>query len=128
MGKKLLIIGIIFILLISIIAILWRVYDLSSDYNYAVAKIDIKNGNVKIISIGIPKKTSKDKEIEMIATRYGFTNIYIEKYTPQQTQRGIDNYNELAEAYLTLRNGSNWKSSYKREVDSLYKVAANQNN
>lgn len=118
----------IFILLISIIAILWRVYDLSSDYNYAVAKIDIKNGNVKIITIGIPKKTSKDKEIEMIATRYGFTNIYIEKYTPQQTQRGIDNYNELAEAYLTLRNGSNWKSSYKREVDSLYKVAANQNN
>lgn len=128
MGKKLLIIGMIFILLISIIAILWRVYDLSSDYNYAVAKIDIKNGNVKIITIGIPKKTSKDKEIEMIATRYGFTNIYIEKYTPQQTQRGIDNYNELAEAYLTLRNGSNWKSSYKREVDSLYKVAANQNN
>jgi hypothetical protein len=128
MRKRLLIIGLIFILIISIISILWHVYDLSSDYNYATAKIDIKNGNVKIINIGIPKISSKDKEIEMISTRYGFKNIYIEKYTPQQTEKGINNYNELIETYLTLRNGSNWKTSYKSEVDSLYKVAANQNN
>ena len=66
----------------------------------------------------------KDKEIEMVAARYGIKNIYIEKYTLQQTQEGIDNYNELTDAYLTLRNGPNWKSSYKREVDSLYEAAA----
>jgi len=128
MRKKLLIIGLIIILIISIISILWHVDDFSSDYNYATAKIDITNGNVRIINIGIPKTSSKDKEIEMVSTRYGFKNIYIEKYTPQQTEKGINNYNELIETYLTLRNGSNWKINYNREVDSLYKVAANQNN
>lgn len=128
MRKRLLIIGFIFILIISIISILWRVDDLSADYNYVTAKLDIKDGNVKIINIGIPKTSSKDKEIELVAGRYGFKNIYIEKYTPKQTEKGINNYNELIETYLALRNGSNWKSIYKKEVDSLYKVAANQNN
>jgi hypothetical protein len=128
MRKRLLIIGLIFILLISTISILWHVYDLSSDYNYATAKLDIKNGNIKIINVGIPKVSSKDQEIEMVANRYGFKNTYIEKYTPHQTEQGIKNYNDLIETYLTLRNGPNWKTSYKREVDSLYKIAADPNN
>jgi hypothetical protein len=115
-------------LIIAMISMLWRGYDLSSDYNYATAKIDIKNGNAKIIHMGIPKISSKDKEIEMVAARYGFKNIYIEKHTPQQTRKGINNYNELIGSYLVLRNGSDWETSYKREVDSLYKVSANQNN
>ena len=61
----------------------------------------------------------------MVAARYGFTNVYIEKYTPQQTEKGINDYNDLIETYLTLRNGSNWKASYKTEVDSIYKAGAN---
>lgn len=128
MRKRLIIIGLLLIFIISLVSILWRVYDLSSEYNYATAKIDIKNGDIKIINIGTPKISSKDKEIEMTAKRYGFKNIYIEKYTQQQTKKGIDNYNELIETYLAFRNGPGWKTSYKREVDSLYKVAAIQNN
>ncbi len=128
MRKRLLIGGVIILLLSSIIFIVWHIYDLSSDYNYATAKLDIKNRNVKIINIGSPKISSKDKEIEMAAARYGFENIYIEKYTPQQTENGINNYNELIETYLTIRNGSNWKTSYKREVDSIYKAGASQGN
>lgn len=128
MRKKILIISLIFILLISFISILWRANDLSSDYNYGTAKIDITNGNVKVINIGVPKISSKDKEIEMVATRYGFKNIYIEKYTAQQTESGIRNYNELIATYLKLRNGPNWKTSYEREVDSLYKVAVSRDN
>jgi hypothetical protein len=121
MRKRLIIIGIIVISLVAIVYTVWQVYDLSSDYNYATAKIDIKNGQVKIINIGKPKVSSRGKEIEMVASRYGFKNIYIEKYTPQQAEKGVKNYNELMEAYLVLPNGTNWKARYKKEVDALYK-------
>jgi hypothetical protein len=123
MRKRLLIAGIIVVLLLSTIYIAWQKFDLSADYNYATAKLDIKNGDLKIIHVGIPKITSKDKEIELVAARYGFKNVYIEKYTPEQTEKGIRHYNTLVENYLVLRNGINWKKNYQREVDSLYKLA-----
>jgi hypothetical protein len=64
----------------------------------------------------------------MVAARYGFKNIYIEKYTLRQTEKGINDYNELIATYLILRNGAYWKASYEREIDSLYKLSASQNN
>lgn len=114
------------ILIIAAISMLWQTYEFSSDYNYATAKLDIKNGNARIIHTGVRKISSKDKEVDMVAARYGFTNIYIEKFTKTQTEKGVKNYNELIEAYLILRNGPDWKTRYKKEVDSLYKVAFNQ--
>lgn len=123
MRKKIVIVVVILILLIAAISILWQAYDLSSDYNYATAKLDIKNGDVKMIHVGVQKTSSKDKEIEMVAARYGFRNIYIEKFTPKQTEEGIKDYNKLIDAYLSLRNGFDWKEKYKRETDSLYKIA-----
>jgi hypothetical protein len=123
MFRKLLLIGMVVLSIIWIIIMVWSSDDLSSDYNYVSAKLDIKKGDIKIINIGIPKITSKDKEIESVAARYGFKNIYIEKYSEKQSQKGIKNYNKVMEAYLKVRNGINWKTNYKREVDSLYKVA-----
>ena len=128
MPKKILIAVFILILLIAAINMLWQTYEFSSDYNYATAKLDIKNGNARIIHAGAHKISSKDKEIEMVAARYGFTNIYIEKFTKTQTEKGVNNYNELIEAYLILRNGPDWKTRYEKEVDSLYKVAFDQDN
>ena len=123
MQKRLLIVGIVTVLIISVGYIVWQTYDLSSEYNYATAKLDIKNGNVKIIHIGVPRISSKDTEIELVAGRYGFKNIYIEKLSSHQTENGIKNYNDLIDSYLILRNGSDWKINYKKEVDSLYKIA-----
>lgn len=123
MRKRLLIWGIILVLVTTAVFIFWRVFDLSSDYNYATAKLDIKNGNVKIIHVGAPQVSSKDKEIEQVAARYGFKNVYIEKYTEQQTKKGVRHYNDLAERYLTFRNGLNWKKRYQREIDSLHNLA-----
>ncbi|MEO7766478.1 MAG: hypothetical protein ABIS01_03590 [Ferruginibacter sp.] len=128
MPKKLLIGTIILILITSVVYIVRRTYDLSTDYNYVTAKLDIKNGSVKIINIGLPKVSSKDKEIELVAYSYGFKNIYIEKFTPQQTEKGIKNYNDLIENYLILRNGPKWQSNYQREIDSLYKIAETERN
>ncbi len=122
MRKTLLTVGIILVLLISAVYFAWQKYDLSSDYNYGAAKLDIKNGEVKMIHLRLPITSSKDKEIEAVAARYGFKNIYIEKFTAQQTEKGIHDYNELIGTYLILRNGAGWEKSYQREVDSLYKV------
>lgn len=119
MRKKLLIAGIILVLLIAAVSIIWQAYDLSSDYNYATAKLDIKNGNVKVIHVGSHQASAKDIGIETIAARYGFKNIYVEKYTARQTENGIKNYNELTDTYLSFRNGPGWKDRYKREIDSL---------
>lgn len=55
MRRRFLIIGIIVGMIISIVYIVWRAYDLSSGYNYATAKLDIKNGDLKIIHIGLPR-------------------------------------------------------------------------
>jgi len=128
MRKRLLIAGTIALLIITVVYILWQVYDLSADYNYVTAKLDIKNDQVKIINVGPHKISSEDKELELLAARYGFKNIYLEKFTPQQTEKGIKNYNEMIENYLILRNGSNWKRNYQHEVDSLYKIATIREN
>ena len=122
MRKKLLITGAIIIVIATVTYILWQVYDFSADYNYAAAKMDIASGDVKIINTGIHKISSKDKEIELVAARYGFRNIYVEKFTAKQTEKGIRNYNGLVSGYLIMRNGADWKTRYQREVDSLYKT------
>jgi hypothetical protein len=124
MKKKIIIAASILLLVIIAVSILWSVFDLSSDYNYATAKIDIRNGEVKLIHVGAHKNSSKDNEIELVASRFGFQNIYIEQFTKEQTEKGIKDYNKLIDTYLSLRNGFNWKDNYQREVDSLYKIAA----
>lgn len=123
MRKRLLTGSIVVLLIISTVYFVWQTYDLSTDYNYATAKLDIKNGNVKVINIGAHKISSKEKDLEMLSARYGFKNIYIEKFTAQQTEKGIQDYNELIETYLVLRNGADWKKNYEREADSLQRAA-----
>jgi hypothetical protein len=128
MGKIILIVGSILVLLISAIIIFWQNYKGSPDYNYLTAKLDLKNGNVRIINVGYRITSSKDKEIDIVAEKYGFKNIHIGYDTTKQKMKGIKNYNEMVEAYLALRNGSNWKVNYQREVDSLYKAATIEGN
>jgi hypothetical protein len=125
MRKKIFIAVLILVVLITATGIIWRTFDFSSDYNYATAKLDIKNGEVKLIHTGVHKPSAKDPEIEKLAARYGFTNIYVEKFTEKETAKGIKHYNDLVETYLILRNGPGWKTLYEKEVDSLYKAAFN---
>ncbi len=126
MKKKLFVAGIMVILIISTIIILWQNYELSSDYNYFTAKLDIKNGKIQIVNVGILIDFSKGKDIEIIAAKYGFSNIYIKPDTSKQTLKGINNYNELVEAYLKVRNGIHWKAQYQQEVNLLYNEADTQ--
>jgi hypothetical protein len=99
-------------------------YKNSPDYNYITAKLDIRNSNARIINVGLRKTSLKDKEIDSIEAEYGFKNIYIVYDSTKQIISGINNYNELMEAYLKLRNGIDWRENYQRKVDSLYKVVS----
>ncbi len=128
MRKVILIITSILIVITFAILVVRQNYKKSPDYNYITAKLDIKNKNARIINIGLRKPSSKDKEIDMVAFKYGFKNIYIGHDTTKQIISGINNYNEVIEAYLIVRNGINWRKNYQWEVDSLYKVASIQNN
>jgi len=111
------------VLAIIVIMALLQNYKGSPDYNYITAKLDIKNGNIRIINKGYRIPSVKDSEIDLAAAKYGFKNIFIGYDTTAQKIKGINNYNELMETYLAFRNGDDWRVSYQREVDSLYKMA-----
>lgn len=126
MRKVILIIGSILILVTIALLVVMQNYKNSPDYNYITAKLDIKNNNARIINIGLRKPSAKDNEIDMVAAKYGFKNIYIGNETKKQILTGINNYNSVIESYLELRNGSNWRKLYQLQVDSLYNAASLQ--
>jgi len=76
-----------------------------------------------IINPGYRISCVKDSEIDEAAAKYGFKNIFIGYDTTAKKNKGINNYNELMETYLAFRNGNDWRVRYKKEVDSLYKLA-----
>lgn len=123
MRKRMLIAG--SILLVAVIALLIgrQRYKNSPDYNYLTAKLDVYNKDAKIINVGLRVASLKDSEIDLIEVKYGFRNVYIGYDTNSQIISGINNYNEVMEAYLKLRNGIGWKEHYQREVDSLHNVS-----
>jgi hypothetical protein len=120
MRKVVLIVGLILVITIFVILVIQQNYQDSPDYNYISAKLDIRNGSIKLIHTGFRNTSSKDKEIDEVADKYGFKNSYIGYDTTKQIIAGISNYNEVMEAYLKVRNGINWREKYQTEVDSLY--------
>ncbi|MBK8522337.1 MAG: hypothetical protein WAT20_05040 [Ferruginibacter sp.] len=124
MRRVIIIICLILAAVIFALLVVRQNYKNSPDYNYIAAKLDIRNKNARIINIGLRKPSSKDNEIDSIEAEYGFKNIYIGYDTTKQIVSGINNYNQVTEAYLKLRNGSDWRENYQRKVDSLYKAAS----
>lgn len=120
--RKIIIVGSILILVIALIIIVRQNYKGSPDYNYITAKLDIKNGNIRIIKAGYRIPSLKDKEIDLVASKYGFKNVFIGFDTTKQKMNGINNYNEVIETYLALRNGDNWRTNFQREIDSIYRI------
>ena len=119
MRKKKLIIGVLLLFIAAIIIVVWQSYASSPEYNFITAKLDIKNGNCRLIHTKDSLATSKKKAIEAIAAKYGFKNVYLEDVTPDE-MNGINDYNKAMEIYLKVRNGLNWKTEYEKQVDSLY--------
>ena len=118
MRKFFLIIGSLLILISIAIFMLWQNYISSPEYNYFTAKLDIKNGNTRFINIGGSIDPSTEKEIQVIASKYGFQNVYLKKATSKE-MKGIKNYNETIGIYLNVRNGAGWRYNYQKEIDSI---------
>ena len=114
--KRKLIVG-LGILLIGIL--LWN-FGFINRYNFLTAKIDIMNGNPKIITVGLPIFT--DNELNRITKKYGFKNVNFGCIVTQSQLNGIDSYNAEIETYLERKNGENWRIHYDQEIDSLIKT------
>jgi len=123
MRKLLLIFGSFLIVAAGVFLLVSKAYKDSPDYNYISAKLDVKNGNIRIVHIGFRQPSLKDKEIDAVTEKYGFKNIYIGSDTTAGILSGIDNYNDVMEAYLKVKNGLNWRKSYQAEIDSINGVA-----
>ncbi len=123
MRKVTIIICSILVAVIFALLVVRQNYKNSPDYNYITAKLDIRNKNARIINVGLRKSSSKNNEIDSVEVEYGFKNIYIGYDTTKQIISGINNYNEVIEAYLKLRNGIDWRENYQRKTDSLYRAA-----
>ncbi|MEO7308550.1 MAG: hypothetical protein ABIR78_05080, partial [Ferruginibacter sp.] len=116
------VVGPILILICIVIIMLWQSYASSPEYNYVTAKLDIKNGNSRIVNVVDSIIPPKEGGIQAIASKYGFKNVYLKKISPGE-MNGINQYNETIEIYLNFRNGPNWKYNYQKEIDSLYRVS-----
>jgi hypothetical protein len=126
MRKKISLTSLSIIFITSLVIFLWWNFGLFSSYNYFAAKRDIKNGNIKFVTFGLPIVCSKDDEIKMVMNKYGFKVSNIGCIVTNQEINAIETYNKVVEQYLTQQNGKNWRTTYQKEVDSLYKIAFDQ--
>ncbi len=123
MRKKIFfILGSILIVIFIAVIVLWQSYASSPQYNYVTAKLDIKNDNSRIVNVTDSINALIEKKIQVIASKYGFTNVYLQKISSGE-MKGIRQYNETIEMYLNFRNGPHWKYNYQKELDSLYRVS-----
>lgn len=119
MQKNKLIASLILIFIIPLLILLWN-YGIFTRYNYLTAKIDIYNGNIRLIYYGLPVFSSKQREIDSVSTSYGFRHYNSGCTISAPESKGADIYNNVMEEYLLKRNGNNWRIEYKRVIDSLY--------
>ena len=126
MRKKILLTSLFLIVATSLTILCWWNFGLFSDYNYFTAKRDIKNGNIKLVSYGLPMPSSKDSEIKMVMNKYGFKDSNIGCIVTKQEINALETYNNIVEQYLNEKNVKNWSTTYEKEVDSLYRISFHQ--
>jgi hypothetical protein len=127
MRRKIFTIGLTLAIIASALLVLCWYYGIFTKYNYFTAKNDIKKGNVRFIVFGLPMPSSKDREIDSVAAFYGFKNCNKGCIVSKQELNSTRVYNNVVGAYLTQRNGKNWRVKYQKTVDSLFEIAFNRN-
>jgi len=102
---------------------LWKYLDSTEiakfPYNREIAKRDVENGEVRILSFGL--QILSDNELDSVTTKYGF------KYFPvagcvvgSYERKAIDDYNSVVYDYLERLNGSGWGLKLNTEIKNLY--------
>ncbi|MBG9377691.1 hypothetical protein I5907_15725 [Panacibacter sp. DH6] len=121
MKKNLKIILIVFALSLLGFSITYK-FGLATKYNYFSAKRDISNGNIQIISYGLPL-------IDEILISKSFA-FQVEEFgcsISNEQINGIEKYNKIVKEYFTKINGDNWGTQFNNKCDSLIKLISQPN-
>ena len=104
------------IILILIGIGLWN-FGFFNRFNYLTAKSDIENNTLHKILIG--ELLISPTEMNKVSQKYGFTNVGFGCMVSGTELNGIEIYNAEIDKHLTKKNGIDWKSKYRKEIDSL---------
>ncbi len=108
------------ILLLGIGFTLWN-FGLFNQYNYLTAKSAIANSNPQKVLVG--ELIISPTEMNKVSEKYGFKNIGFGCLVSGTEENGIDIYNAQIDKHLTKLNGLQWKSKYRKELDSLVQLS-----
>jgi len=88
-------------------------FGIFTSYNAFTAKRDIKNGVVKIITIGEPDLTSARQDL---AKQYGFGYSFVGCNSTIELRNGSRFYNAVVEEYLIEKYGKDFWSRFNAQV------------
>ncbi|MEO7263616.1 MAG: hypothetical protein ABIW38_01830 [Ferruginibacter sp.] len=117
--KVLILIVLILSMAITVILLVKHNYELSPNYNFISAKLNIRDGDINIVNVGDSISTGRLEQVNLVAAKFGFKNIYLRSDSAKNEMKGIRNYNELMEAFLAIKNGPGWRERYQKELDSI---------
>ena len=92
-------------------------FGLSTQYNFFVAKQDLKKGKIQLVSYGLPII-----DVNPICRQYGFKTIEAGCAVWPIEINGIKEYNSVVKDYLKTINGADWETKYRKDCDSLISV------
>ena len=111
---------IITLFLIVTIGILLWFFGFFSRYNYLTAKSDIAKNNPQIVYVGESMLSPSD--LNSVSKKYGFEIVGFGRTLSAVEQNGIEIYNSQMKKYLDEINETDWKSEFKKRIDSLMKL------
>lgn len=91
-------------------------FGIFTPYNAFTAKQDIKNGVVKIITIGEPDLTSARQDL---AKQYGLGVAFVGCNSTIALQNGSRCYNAVVEEYLTDKYGKDFWTKFNAQVQKM---------
>ncbi len=89
-------------------------FGIFTPYNAFTAKQDIKNGIVRIITIGEPDLTSARQDL---AKQYGFGYAFVGCNSTIELRNGSRYYNAVVEDYLKDKYGKDFWTRFNAQVE-----------
>lgn len=89
-------------------------------YNSWTARQDIKNGEVQLISVGLPYMPELAQQV---AKQYDFRYCYSGCMVNPWEMNGIDCYNEVVREYLANKHGNDFWAMYDAKISRVYNIA-----